>query len=128
MRVKCAVPPLCYDFSNVAKYLAIPSVQSALGVTGHKWADCNHAVAVGFELGGDWMHDFETMIPDQLVSSKINLPCSCRSTLFYASHRVPPGCSIPSQQCPAKPHTHTQDVLVLIDLQYSLVLPPLLMI
>eukprot|EP00729_Bicosta_minor_P010477 gene10477-21803_t len=57
MRVKCAVPPLCYDFSNVAKYLALPSVQSALGVTGHKWSDCNHEVAIGFELGGDWMRD-----------------------------------------------------------------------
>jgi len=68
MRVKCAVPPLCYDFSNVAKYLALPSVQSALGVTGHKWSDCNHEVAIGFELGGDWMRNFQTMIPDQLAA------------------------------------------------------------
>ena len=26
MRVKCAKPPLCYDFSNVATYLAKPEV------------------------------------------------------------------------------------------------------
>ena len=68
MRVKCAKPPLCYDFSNVGKYLAKPDVQSALGVTGHKWSDCNHGVAIGFELDGDWMQAYETMIPDQLAS------------------------------------------------------------
>ena len=67
MRVKCAVPPLCYDFSNVGKYLAKPDVQSALGVTGHKWSDCNRAVALSFELSGDWMQSFETKIPDQLA-------------------------------------------------------------
>ena len=32
MRVKCAVPPLCYDFSNVGKFLARPEVLKALGV------------------------------------------------------------------------------------------------
>ena len=34
---RCAKPPLCYDFSNVATYLAKPEVQATLGVTGHKW-------------------------------------------------------------------------------------------
>jgi len=68
MRIKCAKPPLCYDFSNVGKYLALPSVQAALGVTGHKWADCNHAVAIAFELSGDWMHSYQQMIPDQLAA------------------------------------------------------------
>ena len=68
MRVPCAVPPLCYDFSNVGTYLARPEVQAALGVTGQKWKDCNHAVALEFELSGDWMHNFQTMIPDQLES------------------------------------------------------------
>jgi hypothetical protein len=32
MRVKCAVPPLCYDFSNVGVYLDRPEVKAALGV------------------------------------------------------------------------------------------------
>ena len=68
MRIKCAVPPLCYDFSNVATYLERPEVIAALGVQGHKWSDCNHLVAIGFELGGDWMHDYQQMIPDQLAS------------------------------------------------------------
>lgn len=66
MRVKCAVPPLCYDFSNVGTYLSRPEVQKALGVTGRRWQDCNRAVAVAFELSGDWMKDYEQMIPDQL--------------------------------------------------------------
>jgi len=66
MRIKCAKPPLCYDFSNVATYLAKPEVQATLGVTGHKWADCDHAVALGFELDGDWMQSYQQMLPDQL--------------------------------------------------------------
>ena len=66
MREKCAKPPLCYDFSNVGVYLKKPEVQAALGVKGRTWSDCNRAVALAFELAGDWMQDFETMIPDQL--------------------------------------------------------------
>ena len=68
MRVKCEKPPLCYDFSNVATYLKRPDVQAALGVTGHKWSDCNHGVAIGFELDGDWMQHYQQMIPDQLAA------------------------------------------------------------
>jgi len=68
MRIKCAVPPLCYDFSNVETFLEKPEVQTILGVTGHKWADCNHVVAAAFELTGDWMHNYQQMIPDQLAS------------------------------------------------------------
>ena len=68
MRVKCAVPPLCYDFSNVGVYLAREDVQKTLGVTGHKWADCSHTVAIAFELSGDWMKSYQQMIPDQLAA------------------------------------------------------------
>jgi len=69
MRVKCAVPPLCYDFSNVARFLSRPEVLKILGVDpSHKWQDCNRAVAIEFELAGDWMHSFETKIPDQLAA------------------------------------------------------------
>jgi len=68
MREKCKVPPLCYDFSNVATYLDRPEVRATLGVGNRKWSDCNHAVALEFELAGDWMHDFQTMVPDQLES------------------------------------------------------------
>lgn len=68
MRVKCAVPPLCYDFSNVGEYLKKPDVQAALGVSGRSWSDCNRAVTIGFELDGDWMKNYQTMIPDQLAA------------------------------------------------------------
>ncbi len=68
MRVKCEKPPLCYDFSNVATYLAREDVRKALGVGDRKWTDCNHAVALEFELAGDWMHNYQTMIPDQLAA------------------------------------------------------------
>jgi cathepsin A (carboxypeptidase C) len=68
MRVKCAKPPLCYDFSNVGVYLDRPEVRAALGVGSRKWQDCNRAVALEFELAGDWMHDYQTMIPDQLAA------------------------------------------------------------
>ena len=69
MRVKCAVPPLCYDFSNVGTYLAKPEVKATLGVDAdRKWADCNRAVALSFELAGDWMHHYQQMIPDQLAA------------------------------------------------------------
>jgi hypothetical protein len=54
-RMNCKVPPLCYDFSNVATYLERPEVVATLGVKGRKWSDCNHVVAIEFELAGDWM-------------------------------------------------------------------------
>jgi cathepsin A (carboxypeptidase C) len=115
MRIPCEVPPLCYDFSNQAVFLAREDVQAALGVTGHKWQDCNkagnlavgstththntrslslthapslslahshalsfspplpslsciHTVTIQFELSGDEMRNFQTMIPDQLAA------------------------------------------------------------
>ena len=68
MREKCQVPPLCYDFSNVAKFLARPEVQDAIGVNPHRrWEDCNRGIALMFELSGDWMQSYQTMIPDQLA-------------------------------------------------------------
>ena len=70
MRVKCAVPPLCYNFSNVGAYLKRPEVLSAIGVDGskHAWSSCNRLVAMGFELAGDWMKSYQQMLPDQLNS------------------------------------------------------------
>merc|ERR1711871_1665827 len=54
MRVKCKVPPLCYDFSNVARYLSRADVRKQLGVPADRhWSDCNRAVALAFELSGD---------------------------------------------------------------------------
>jgi len=67
MREKCKVPPLCYDFNNVQTYLDMDSVKEQLGTQGHKWADCNRAVAMAFELSGDWMKDYQQLIPDMLA-------------------------------------------------------------
>jgi len=68
MRIPCETPPLCYDFSNVATYLKRADVKAALGTTGHGWSDCNHAVAIGFELDGDWMQHFQQDLPEQLAA------------------------------------------------------------
>merc|ERR1719359_361824 len=54
MRIPCEVPPLCYDFSNVGKYLNKKDTQKQLGVN-KKWGDCNQLVNMAFQ--GDWMKD-----------------------------------------------------------------------
>ncbi|KAH8069754.1 serine carboxypeptidase [Aureococcus anophagefferens] len=65
MREKCEVPPLCYDFSNVATYLKRDDVRAALNVPkAAKWSDCNRAVTMGFELAGDYMKEYQQLIPD----------------------------------------------------------------
>merc|ERR1719184_497809 len=40
MRIKCQVPPLCYDMSNVNKWLNNAEVKEALGAKGG-WTSCN---------------------------------------------------------------------------------------
>jgi len=64
MRIKCKVPPLCYDFSNVEKFLNDKETQSQLGVS-KKWGSCNRIVNMAFQ--SDWMHNFHTLIPDMLA-------------------------------------------------------------
>lgn len=44
IREKCEHPPLCYDFSNVDKFLLRDDVIEALGVKGRKWTECNTVV------------------------------------------------------------------------------------
>lgn len=68
VREKCAVPPLCYNFTNVELFLAQPVVQAALGVTGHTWQSCNRIVELELVLAGDWMRDLSVEIPDILSS------------------------------------------------------------
>ena len=53
IRVKCAHPPLCYDFSATARFLTRPEVVAALGTKGHPWSACNMAVNMRFHR--DWM-------------------------------------------------------------------------
>jgi len=66
-KIPCDDPPLCYDFSLADKYLAQPSVQQALGVTGHDWTECNMEVHIF--LLADWMANLDTVIPGLLESN-----------------------------------------------------------
>ena len=65
MRAKCAVPPLCYDFSNVNTYLQRDDVRAALGVKG-RWADCSKSVTIRFELSGDYIKNYQQLLPELL--------------------------------------------------------------
>eukprot|EP01119_Soliformovum_irregulare_P019398 TRINITY_DN612_c0_g1_i1.p1 TRINITY_DN612_c0_g1~~TRINITY_DN612_c0_g1_i1.p1 ORF type:complete len:443 (-),score=117.82 TRINITY_DN612_c0_g1_i1:41-1369(-) len=66
-KIACHDPPLCYDFSLVEQYLALPEVQKQLGVTGHSWSTCN--MAVHSMLLGDWVTNMEAHIPNILKSN-----------------------------------------------------------
>ncbi|KAF4670820.1 hypothetical protein FOL47_001827 [Perkinsus chesapeaki] len=63
MRQKCEHPPLCYDFSNVDKFLNTKSVQEQLGVN-TKWQECNTIVNLMFNW--DFMHNFHSLLVDQI--------------------------------------------------------------
>ena len=63
---KPCVGSLCYDFSDVDTYMALPDVSAALGVTGHKWSECSNSVHS--LLLGDWMQNLEKNIPDILAA------------------------------------------------------------
>jgi cathepsin A (carboxypeptidase C) len=67
IRIKCAVPPLCYDMSNIGKYLNTKTIQAQLGVSG-TWQSCNQGINMMFALAGDWMKNYQTMLPDLLGS------------------------------------------------------------
>jgi len=67
IRIKCEVPPLCYDFSNVQKWLNLPSTQAALNVDTshpHRWESCNFGINMKFHT--DWMQDFSHYVADLL--------------------------------------------------------------
>eukprot|EP00746_Dinoflagellata_sp_MGD_P132289 gnl/MRDRNA2_/MRDRNA2_66023_c0_seq3.p1 gnl/MRDRNA2_/MRDRNA2_66023_c0~~gnl/MRDRNA2_/MRDRNA2_66023_c0_seq3.p1 ORF type:complete len:519 (+),score=113.29 gnl/MRDRNA2_/MRDRNA2_66023_c0_seq3:108-1559(+) len=66
MRIDCEKPPLCYDFDPITKYLNTASVQSALGVK-KKWGSCNRAVELLFVSAGDWMINYQQLLPDMLA-------------------------------------------------------------
>eukprot|EP01064_Diplonema_japonicum_P030112 TRINITY_DN502_c0_g1_i1.p1 TRINITY_DN502_c0_g1~~TRINITY_DN502_c0_g1_i1.p1 ORF type:complete len:438 (+),score=154.35 TRINITY_DN502_c0_g1_i1:49-1362(+) len=66
MRIKCADPPLCYNFTNVGVYLNNPAVRTYLGVGDRKWESCSNIVHIF--MTGDWMHAFQSMIPAQLAA------------------------------------------------------------
>ena len=68
MRIKCAKPPLCYDFSGVGKFLARAEVRAALNIRADagEWQSCNFDVNRAFM--GDWMKNYQTQIPDLLAN------------------------------------------------------------
>jgi len=47
------VPGLCYDFSNLDKFLARDDVKQQLNVTNRKWEECDNEVYQKLEV--DWM-------------------------------------------------------------------------
>jgi len=64
MRIPCEHGQLCYDFTKEGKYLNSASVKQQLGVS-KRWGSCNFVVNAAFQ--GDWMHNFQTLIPDMLA-------------------------------------------------------------
>ena len=65
IRIKCAVPPLCYDMSNIDTYLNSKTTQQALGVNA-KWESCNFNV--NRQFAADWMKNYQNQIPDLLAN------------------------------------------------------------
>lgn len=67
IRKQCEVPPLCYDFSNVKKWLNSESTKKMLGVDeshSHSWEACNFGINSKFRT--DWMKDFSHYVTDLL--------------------------------------------------------------
>jgi len=63
IRKPCGDHPLCYDFSNIEKWLNLASTKKALHVKeGAKWATCNMGINMKFHV--DWMHDFSPYVAD----------------------------------------------------------------
>lgn len=69
IREKCEHPPMCYDFSNVEKFLRMDEVLRKLNVDPHgpKWTACNPVVYAGFAF--DWMKNFQQLLVPLLESS-----------------------------------------------------------
>lgn len=64
---KPCVGQLCYDFSNIDKWLTLPETLKALNVSSKsaKWAECNFDVNKMFSA--DWMKNYHEQIVDLLA-------------------------------------------------------------
>lgn len=74
IRKKCDVRPLCYDFSNVQKWLNKKETMKALGVDSkhvHSWSSCNFGINMKFHT--DWMKSFSPFVEDLLDKAKIDV-------------------------------------------------------
>lgn len=68
IRKKCGPNPLCYDTSNIDKFLNTPAIQKKLGVVpGTTWQSCNYTVNSMF--AADWMKNFQQDIPPLLANN-----------------------------------------------------------
>ena len=70
IRENCTKPPLCYDFSNMDKFLARKDVINALNVTGRSFSDCK--MNVHLALLGDWMNSMQQNVT-LLLENNINV-------------------------------------------------------
>merc|ERR1712100_223236 len=66
MRIPCEHGRLCYDFGMITTYLNSAAVQKQLVVT-KKWGSCNMEVNLLFVSAGDWMINYQNLIPDMLA-------------------------------------------------------------
>mmetsp|Transcript_23121 Transcript_23121/g.28416 ORF Transcript_23121/g.28416 Transcript_23121/m.28416 type:complete len:209 (-) Transcript_23121:310-936(-) len=67
MRIKCEVPGLCYDFSNIATYLGQEKVLEYLKIPKDiHWSSCDAGVHT--DLMSDWMKEYENRLPDLLYA------------------------------------------------------------
>mmetsp|Transcript_4680 Transcript_4680/g.12062 ORF Transcript_4680/g.12062 Transcript_4680/m.12062 type:complete len:501 (+) Transcript_4680:335-1837(+) len=57
---------LCYDFSDIDKFLNLPSTRKWLGVGDRSWEECD--MSVHSDMMGDWMKDYATLLPPMLES------------------------------------------------------------
>ena len=65
IRKKCGANPLCYDFSNLSKYLAQPEVLKILGIPSFvHWESCSGKVHTDFMH--DWMLQYALIIKPML--------------------------------------------------------------
>jgi len=65
IRLKCGSNPLCYDFSNIEKWLNLDSTKTALHVRDEiHWKSCNMGINLKFHT--DWMKDFSPYVADLL--------------------------------------------------------------
>ena len=65
IRKQCGANPLCYDFSNMDKYLAQPQVRYLYNIPSFiQWEACSDKVHTDFMH--DWMLNYEPIIPEML--------------------------------------------------------------
>jgi cathepsin A (carboxypeptidase C) len=66
IREKCAVPPLCYDFTPVDSMMARSDIKTILGVPKRNWQECSKLVHTA--LLQDWMLSLAPKVTDILNS------------------------------------------------------------